>query len=853
MSWATFFGPVATDGVVAFAPHDLSTAEQNAILRTEPATGDRLLIAIEEALGFEPAIKDEYQPAAQADELHWWREKQVLEEAGMASPVSDPLAAFAREMETLPNVPRWVAPWEARGLPMWEAPNAPPPPQPDELRWPPAPPFIVEPGLASLAADPLAALAVDIGGLPDAPSWMPAWEAPGAPLWEAPGASAPPPPPPPWGEEGDAMVSDMPSSHPCKQPNLRCAAPSPPPRPPPEEPRTMRVSRGGGAEAEPSMTAEEALAAAEREGLTLVKTGKKGRFKGVSPDRRKYSARVWRNGTYVRLGSFATAEQAALVYARTPESHKQVAAAAGEEALAEEALAAKEALAEEALAAAEREGLTLVKTDTKGQFKGVTVNKTSKSTPYVATCGVYLGSFATAEQAALVYARTSESRKQKRPRRMAAPELGGGSSNVTKQPRHTPPQEADDDQVRSEATPALQASHRRRKVTHARDTDTAAEQVGAERVPIILDTTEDWTMFYRSDEVNQALLGWIDRHVASDANKTLGGKYSKVFKRDSEAFNELIGIVQPMLDKAGLCLAEVNGLLYKNGQISMILPHRDSHHNLLERLTIIFDITQCAKGDTLHMDIPGHGHRRVPDAKPGQQFCAVLTSAANVTHWKVVGVNMEEEMEEEEAECEQTNGDVVTLALWCFLGKHKKELLELHDASKAGPATHLSGMSSVVHDVDVCDTLRDQPRIDVRHWPEGRPEVLKMVQDEQARLATERKDSPPEQSPRPESMAVDLPSFQGHEAFEYAVQRVQEARAAAAAPMMSQPEQGSEDESASASLMEVGGAAPPPSLPPMPALVSADEVERNPPPLFVARGGDAALFFAANPLRPNME
>ena len=77
--------------------------------------------------------------------------------------------------------------------------------------------------------------------------------------------------------------------------------------------------------------AEEAVQQAEAEGLTLLRsesssTGYKGvGFNGRSKSK-PYKAEVKRGGKNVTLGSFATAEEAALSYARTPEA--QAAAAA---------------------------------------------------------------------------------------------------------------------------------------------------------------------------------------------------------------------------------------------------------------------------------------------------------------------------------------------------------------------------------------------------------------------------------------------------------------------------------------------------------------------------------------------
>ena len=144
----------------------------------------------------------------------------------------------------------------------------------------------------------------------------------------------------------------------------------------------------------PLLTAEESLRQAGAEGLTLQPSDNKAGFKGVSFNGRAqlkpFFARVKRGGKKVHLGTFATAEAAALYYARDI-VHPT----------------------EEALRQAEDEGLTLQPRDGKAAFKGVsfhTGSHSSKSRPYVARVkrggkSVHLGYFATAEEAALCYAR----------------------------------------------------------------------------------------------------------------------------------------------------------------------------------------------------------------------------------------------------------------------------------------------------------------------------------------------------------------------------------------------------------------------------------------------------------------
>ena len=119
-----------------------------------------------------------------------------------------------------------------------------------------------------------------------------------------------------------------------------------------------------------------------------------------------------RKGRIVSLGYFATAEEAALCFARSPEG-KAAAAARQRDKLA---------AATEAKRLAKEEGLTLVRADNASGYAGVTSSfcKTTitprfGTTPFKAEVSrngkrVLLGKFATAEEAALCYARTPEGR-----------------------------------------------------------------------------------------------------------------------------------------------------------------------------------------------------------------------------------------------------------------------------------------------------------------------------------------------------------------------------------------------------------------------------------------------------------
>ena len=174
------------------------------------------------------------------------------------------------------------------------------------------------------------------------------------------------------------------------------------------------------------MNGAAALLEAEAEGLTLLRSeSSESGYKGVAFISGKnltmpYKARVQRGGKTVTLGSFATAEEAALCYARTPEA--QAAAAAPPKS--------PPMTAEEAVRQAEAEGLTLRRAEgsltgfkmvslsnVAARRQGLPVSQTDcKGRPYqAAVCrggkNVHLGTFATAEEAALCVARTPEGRR----------------------------------------------------------------------------------------------------------------------------------------------------------------------------------------------------------------------------------------------------------------------------------------------------------------------------------------------------------------------------------------------------------------------------------------------------------
>ena len=159
------------------------------------------------------------------------------------------------------------------------------------------------------------------------------------------------------------------------------------------------------------MTSEEALKQARTEGLTLKRSRSKTGYSGVTLKHpgypKPYAAQVFPGGKTVTLGSFATAEEAALCIARSPE---------GKEA-AKRPAAAPPLTSEEARQQAQAEGLTLRVADNKTGYSGVYVDtRGGRSKPYMTQVkrrggtDVSLGSFATAEEAALCVARSPEGR-----------------------------------------------------------------------------------------------------------------------------------------------------------------------------------------------------------------------------------------------------------------------------------------------------------------------------------------------------------------------------------------------------------------------------------------------------------
>jgi len=167
---------------------------------------------------------------------------------------------------------------------------------------------------------------------------------------------------------------------------------------------------------EAPMSAEDALATAEREGLIMPRAESKTGFRGVThvtgKKARPFQAWVCREGKLERLGRFATPEEAALCRARTPEGKKAAnrSARGGKSGPVPMTVEEAEAQAEAAEAQAEAEGLTLQRSENQTGYVGVYVNTSNKVKPFEARVRrggqrVFIGHFATAEEAALEVAR----------------------------------------------------------------------------------------------------------------------------------------------------------------------------------------------------------------------------------------------------------------------------------------------------------------------------------------------------------------------------------------------------------------------------------------------------------------
>ena len=174
------------------------------------------------------------------------------------------------------------------------------------------------------------------------------------------------------------------------------------------------VKRAAAPPPAPPLTSEEARLQALAEGLTLLKADSTTGYFGVSHQHgrpKPYLAQVRRGGNQESLGSFATAEEAALCVARSPEGQE-----AAKRAAAPPPAPPAPLTSEEVRQQAQAEGLTLLKADNKTGYFGVHLVHPGRPKPYQAQVRrggnqVSLGTFATAEEAALCVARTPEGRE----------------------------------------------------------------------------------------------------------------------------------------------------------------------------------------------------------------------------------------------------------------------------------------------------------------------------------------------------------------------------------------------------------------------------------------------------------
>ena len=221
-----------------------------------------------------------------------------------------------------------------------------------------------------------------------------------------------------------------------------------------EEEEEVEVEEEGGEEVGQAEAAEAAVRQAEAEGLTLQPSNNTTGYRGVARHGGTYQVRISRAGKEVHIGCFATVEEAALAYARTPEAQARAQAQAKPAPLT----------AEEVVAQAAAEGLTLeTNSQAASGFKGV-VSRGYRQVAIVwdgrAGKHVQLGSFRTAEEAALAVARADAHAdppavSPAAPKRRAAPPA---KPPPAKQPRNSlAPRQLQPVAHGSHAAPALHA------------------------------------------------------------------------------------------------------------------------------------------------------------------------------------------------------------------------------------------------------------------------------------------------------------------------------------------------------------------------------------------------------------
>jgi hypothetical protein len=155
------------------------------------------------------------------------------------------------------------------------------------------------------------------------------------------------------------------------------------------------------------LPSDEAREQALAEELMMRRASNQTGYYGVAlakPGRRSkpYQAKVWYRGKHVNLGRFATAEEASLCIARSPEGQAAAAAVTPPPMTSDE-------VREQALA----EGLMMRRASNQTGYYGVSLHKPGQPKPYRAQVryrgkNVHLGLFATAEEASLCIARSPE-------------------------------------------------------------------------------------------------------------------------------------------------------------------------------------------------------------------------------------------------------------------------------------------------------------------------------------------------------------------------------------------------------------------------------------------------------------
>ena len=357
------------------------------------------------------------------------------------------------------------------------------------------------------------------------------------------------------------------------------------------------------------MTAAEAEQKAADEGLTLLNSESNSTgYKGVAlvADRRStstpYRAEVRRRGKSVILGKFATKEEAALEFARSPEGRAAVAASQAAAAAPPQPVAAAAAAA--------------------GQPMG----------PPPRGDG---GGGAAAAKLPIQLARISPDLRQRKRQantrddghRHASGERQMAASLKEAQPRSAAAWVGDDDMVAAARNPF--AARRTKSLAYQALTSVT----GCVGQPIIIDATDVNCKLNLTEARMMRLKKWHHEFITPDAPITNGNKRSKLVKPKSDAFKALWDILEPVYGTLGFELYEANAILYAKGEESYIYPHMDSHHHFKERVTIVLELEGTSdEHETLHFSVDGR-EMRMPVAEEKEQLLSVATSSDMLPHY----------------------------------------------------------------------------------------------------------------------------------------------------------------------------------------------------------------------------